>query len=340
MTAALRTGIMCTLGPSCASSPVLEAMLEAGMTGVRVNFSHLTPGECDSLLAPLRQAEKSSGRKVRLLADLQGPRPRTAVSPEGGVHLKPGQEIVLCAGEEPLSAERITVDCPELILALETGARVLLSDGTIELEVLEPGAEGALCRVARGGILVGRKGVNAPGLDLSLPALSAKDRADLDSLAALGFDSLALSFVRDAGSVREVREYLAARGVKLRLIAKVERAEALDNLDGILEEADGALVARGDLGVEIGLERVPAAQKRVLRQAKSLGLETITSTQMLESMLVNPAPTRAEVSDIYNAVLDGTGWLLFTGETARGRHPVEVVKVAAVVAREAEKALA
>ncbi|MCE5271182.1 pyruvate kinase [bacterium] len=337
MTAPLRTGIMCTLGPSCASQPILEAMIESGMRGVRVNFSHLTPGECERLLVPLRQAEKASGQRVRLLADLQGPRPRTATAPEGGVRLEAGRETVLCAGEAPLGAGRITLDCPELVRALVPGARVLLNDGAVELEVLEPGVE-ARCRIVRGGALEGRKGVNAPGLDLRLPALSAKDRADLDCLAALGFDSLALSFVRDAGSVREVRDYLAARGASLRLIAKVERAEALDNLEGILEAADGVLVARGDLGAEIGLERVPAAQKHVLRRAAALGLESITSTQMLESMCVNPVPTRAEVSDIYNAVLDGTGWLLFTGETARGRYPVEVVRVAAAVTKEAEKA--
>lgn len=337
MTARRRTGIMCTLGPSCLDRRVLSAMLEAGMDGARVNFSHLSPGDSEKLILPLKEAAAGSGRTVRLLGDLQGPRPRTSVAPEGGVFLENGGETFLCAGAETLRTERITVDCPELVQALYPGARVLMNDGAVELTVLEKAAEGARCKVIRGGILEGRKGVNAPGLALDLLSLTDKDRADMDCMAASGFDSVALSFVRDAGSVRAVRDYLDSRKHKLRLVAKIERAEALENLEEILDAADGVLVARGDLGVEIGLEHVPAAQKRVLRLAAARGMESITSTQILESMRTSPVPTRAEVSDIYNAVLDGAGWLLFTGETARGRYPVEVVRTAAAVAREAEQ---
>jgi pyruvate kinase len=339
MTVPRRTGIMCTLGPSCLDRQVLSAMIDAGMDGARVNFSHLAPGDSDKLILPLKEAAAESGRKVSLLGDLQGPRPRTSGAPKCGVFLENGRETFLCAGTAPLSAEKITVDCPELDQALYPGARVLMNDGAIELAVLEKTAQGARCKVIRGGILDGRKGVNAPGLAMGLPPLTDKDRADLDYMAGAGFDSVALSFVRDSGSVRVVRDYLDSREHKLRLVAKIERAEALDNLEEILDASDGVLVARGDLGVEIGLEHVPAAQKRVLRLATVRGMESITSTQILESMRTSPVPTRAEVSDIYNAVLDGTGWLLFTGETARGNYPVEVVRTAVAVAKEAERSI-
>jgi len=288
MSAPRRTGIMCTLGPSCLDRRVLSAMLETGMDGARVNFSHLSPGESERLILPFKEAAAESGRKVRLLGDLQGPRPRTSIAPEDGVFLKTGCETTLCAGSEPLRADRITIDCQELIQALSPGARVLMNDGAVELAVLEKAAEGARCKVIRGGVLEGRKGVNAPGVALDLPPLMDKDRADLDCMAAAGFDSVALSFVRDAGSVRAVRDYLNSRKYRLHLVAKIERAEALDNLEEILDAAGSVLVARGDLGVEIGLEHVPAAQKRVLKLAAALGRESITSTQILESMRANP----------------------------------------------------
>ncbi len=335
-----QTKIYGTLGPACREAGLLERMLRAGMDGVRINFSYA--GEAGDPLADYRLFRAGCARlgcHLPVIGDLQGPRARLGVLPEGGLELHPGQRVLLgdslCA-QVPSGPIPLPVTAGVLPAELASGDRVLLDNGRVRLEVEALAAEGALCRVVEGGMVRGHQGLNFPGRDPAAPPLTPKDRADLERMIAAGFDYVALSFLRSAEDLRRVREIIDRAGSPLKLIAKIERPAALEALEPVLAASDGVIVARGDLGAEAGLEKVPLAQKRILRAARARGTFSLVATQLLESMRVLPEPTRAEVSDIANAVLDGAGGLLFTGETAAGAHPLAVVELAAKVISEVE----
>lgn len=327
-----RTKIVCTIGPATSDEETLRRLAEAGMDVARLNFSHGTHDEHARVIERLRRI---GGGGVAILQDLSGPRVRIGALRGGRVELRPGAAVTLVPRAIEGDERAIGVNTPRLIRALRPGDVILLADGLLQLEVVRATAGGALCRVVVGGELAARKGINVPTRSVDVPAMTAKDRRDLRFGVANGVDLVALSFVQSAQDVRRCRR-LARRPV----IAKIEKHEALARLDEILAAADGVMVARGDLGVEIPLERVPMEQKRVLRAANAAGRPAITATQMLRSMVESPRPTRAEVADVANAVLDGTDAVMLSEETAVGRHPVEAVRTMARVLEQADRHVA
>lgn len=327
-----RTKIVATLGPASNAPDVMRGLIRAGMDVARINFSH---GDLESharTIAVLRQVAEEEGRVVALMADLQGPRLRVGEIAETVV-LRPGEVIALAArpGEG-----MIPLPYPDLLRALQVGQPVLLDEGRLELVVVKPGTERVECRVVSGGPLTSHKGVNVPGANLPFSALTPKDRRDAEFALAQGASFLALSFVRRAEDVRELRLFLQEKGGDAAIIAKIEKAEALVAFDEILAEADGVMVARGDLGVEAPAEQVPFHQKRIIRACNRAAKPVITATQMLQSMVEHPHPTRAEASDVANAVLDGTDAVMLSGETAIGRYPVAAVETMETICANAE----
>ncbi|MFH0911075.1 MAG: pyruvate kinase [Planctomycetota bacterium] len=335
-----RTKIVATLGPVSSSPEALRALLRAGVDVFRLNFSHDTAAEHRARIARLREASAELGREAAILQDLCGPKIRTGAMADGVVPLVAGREVRITTREELGTAERFSTIYPRLPSEVAAGNRILLDDGRMELEVLSSSADEVRCRVARGGMLAGHKGMNLPGAALSAPALTEKDRLDLAVGLEEGVDFVALSFVRRPDDLREARGLIDASGRDARLVAKIEKPEAVARIDAVLEAADGVMVARGDLGVEMDLARVALLQKEIIRKANRLDRYVITATQMLESMIREPAPTRAEVSDISNAILDGTDAVMLSGETAVGAFPVETVQMMDRVARATEAYLA
>ncbi len=333
-----RAKIVCTLGPACATVERLREMVEAGMRVARLNFSHGTYDTHAQYLAAVRQASEGLGCSVSVLADLQGPRVRVGVLREP-ITLQEGSEVWLT--EKAGDPQAIPIDLPRLTEQLPPGARVLLDNGLIELEVLAKEPPRLRCRVVEGGVLSSHKGVNLPDVALDLPSVTDRDRADLEFALSREVDYVALSFVRSADDIRHLRALMKQLGREdVPIIAKLEKPQALAHLDEILAEADAVMVARGDLGVELPLERVPLVQKEIIARANRLGVPVITATEMLESMIEEYRPTRAEASDVANAVLDGTDAVMLSGETSVGKHPVEAVQVMARIVREAEETLA
>jgi pyruvate kinase len=335
---ARRTKIVATLGPASDEPGVLDAMLAAGLDLVRLNLSH---GELDEHLGRVRELRAAAGRHDRhvgVLVDLPGPKVRTGEFPEGGTYLADGTIVRLAAGEGVCSAEDISVDYPPLVEDLERGDTVILGDGAITLQVEGVEASGLAveARVVTGGLVQGRPGVHIPAERLRLQAPTPHDLDLLETLARAraDIDFVAVSFVRSAADVVLVKERTGATGP--RVVAKIETAPALGDLEGILAVADAVMVARGDLGIECPLEDVPHLQKHIIRSCVEAGVPVITATQMLESMITSPAPTRAEVSDVANAVFDGTDALMLSGETAIGHDPALVVRTMARIAERAE----
>ncbi len=331
-----KTKIICTLGPASWDPGVIGQLIEAGMDAARINFSH---GDRDSHLRmcrDFREAAAKRGKQLPLMGDLQGPRIRVGEIPGGGIRLEQGSRIVLSSRNEPASGNRIGTTYESLSKDLSPGNTVLLNDGLLRFTVEKIHGDEVHCRVEVGGRLSSHKGINLPEISISEPPLTDKDRADLEFIIKEKFDFVVLSFVQSAGDVKRVKEILGEAGSAMQVMAKIEKPAALEELEPILEEADGVIVARGDLGVELGVERVPAQQKRILRTAAKKNVLSVTATQLLESMVHNPVPTRAEASDVANAVFDGTDALLFTGETAAGKYPVEAVATADRIVREAE----
>ncbi len=331
-----RTKIVATWGPACADEEVLREMIRAGVDVVRLNFSHLTHETAARVIPQVRRLAEEEGRVVAILQDLQGPRVRVGELP-APVELTVDQQVILTGGE-PGSGE-IPVDFPTLARCLRPGDRILLDDGLIELEVLEVDPPRIRTRVRVGGVLRSHKGINLPTASLDTPALTEKDVEDVAFGVEHGVDYIALSFVRTPEDVRTLRRLLAQHGARIPILAKIEKHEALQHLDAILEVADGVMVARGDLGVEVPPERVPLIQKELLRKANQLGKPAITATQMLDSMVRNPRPTRAEASDVANAILDGTDAVMLSAETAVGKYPVEAVRTMDRIARAVEEGL-
>jgi pyruvate kinase len=336
-----RTKIICTLGPATASLEKVRALVSAGMDVARLNFSHGTPEAHAQFARWVRQAAREAGRHVALMQDLSGPKIRTgALRAHRAVTLRRGQRFWLTARPVEGSSRRVSVSYPHLARDIRVGNRVLLDDGLIELRAVARSKEEVEMEVLQGGLLKEHKGVNLPGARLRLGALTEKDQADLAWGIELGVDYIALSFVRRAGDVHALKKIMKRRGVSIPVLAKLEKPEAIANLDAILKASDGVMVARGDLGVEMAPERVPLIQKRIIQRAAAMCLPVITATQMLESMTQNVRPTRAEASDVANAILDGTDAVMLSGETASGRHPIEAVRMMARIAEEADQARA
>jgi len=320
-----RTKIVATIGPASASPQTLGALIEAGMDGARLNLSHGTRDDHARTAQLVRDAEAAAGRPIALIADLQGPKLRVGDLAED-LALADGDSVVI-AGEDAAQPDDVPVSPAVLGSVLQPGNDVLIDDGLVRLRVEKVERGRARCQVVVGGVIKSHKGVNLPGVPLPIPSLTRKDLDDLDAALEFGVDYVALSFVRSASDVMALRTLIEARGSHAWVIAKIEKAEAVAALDDILAEAHGVMVARGDLGVEIGAAEVPLLQKRIILRALERARPVITATQMLESMISQPEPTRAEASDIANAILDGTSAIMLSGETAVGSYPVEAVAV-------------
>lgn len=334
---ARHTKIVATLGPSSSELPVLERMVHAGVDVVRMNFSHGTAEDHIARAEAIREASARAGRPVGILADLQGPKIRVGKFVEGKITLKDGADFVLDASCKEGNNQTVGLDYPDLPNDVGPGDILLLDDGRIKLRVEKVLGSAIHCRVKVGGLLSNNKGINRQGGGLSAPALTAKDMDDIRTAAKIGVDFVAVSFPKSAADMYMARQLLRAAGGKALLIAKIERVEACANLDEILDASDGIMVARGDLAVEVGDAAVPALQKKMLRAARDRNKLTITATQMMESMITSPVPTRAEVSDVANAVLDGTDAVMLSAETAAGNYPVETIEAMSRVCLEAEK---
>ncbi|HEY5634995.1 MAG TPA: pyruvate kinase [Burkholderiaceae bacterium] len=331
------TKIVATLGPASTDPQVLERMLIAGVNVVRVNFSHGTVDEHRRVLQSVREIAARLGRDVGVLADLQGPKIRIGKFADGKVTLAPGDKFSFDTACELGGKDCVGLDYKELVNDVNVGDTLLLNDGRMTMRVDRVGGTAIDCTVVVGGVLSNRKGINRQGGGLSAPALTSKDMEDIRTAVELEADFLAVSFPRNAGDMYMARELMRAAGGKMLVIAKVERYEAIGNLEEILKASDGIMVARGDLAVEVGDAAVPALQKRMIRMARELNKVTITATQMMESMIESPVPTRAEVSDVANAVLDGTDAVMLSAETAAGKYPVETVESMARICTEADR---
>jgi pyruvate kinase len=332
-----RTKIVATLGPASSSPAILERMIQAGVDVVRINFSHGIQEEHIAHVELVRMLARSAGRTVGVLADLQGPKIRIGKFDQGKVRLKTGDEFILDAECKLGNQEKVGLDYHELPNDVEAGATLLLDDGRIVLNVTKVSGSEIHCKVLQGGILSNNKGINRKGGGLSAPALSAKDLLDIKTAAILKADYLAVSFPRSGEDMRRARALMQEANGHSLLMAKIERSEAILALDDILEASDAIMVARGDLAVEVGDAAVPALQKRMIRSARATNKLVVTATQMMESMIFSPIPTRAEVSDVANAVLDGTDAVMLSAESAAGQYPVESVEAMARVCLEAEK---
>jgi pyruvate kinase len=332
-----RTKIVATIGPASSTAEGICALLDAGMDGARLNMSHGTREDHAQHARHVREAEDAAGRSVALIADLQGPKLRIGELPEP-VELSRGDTVVV-AGEDAARDGDIPVSPSVLGSVLAPGKDVLIDDGHVRLAVTAVEQGRARCEVVVGGTITSHKGVNLPGVALPIPSLTRKDLDDLNFALDLGVDFVALSFVRSGADVRALRTLIEAAGSPAYVIAKIEKAEAVAALDDILDESHAVMVARGDLGVEIGAADVPLLQKRIIHKALERGKPVITATQMLESMLHSPEPTRAEASDVANAILDGTSAVMLSGETAMGEYPVEAIKVMDRIALAVEPSL-
>ncbi len=337
-----RTKIVATLGPASDREGVLEAMLKAGVDVVRLNFSHGTADDHRRRLARVREIAAQLGRSVAALGDLQGPKIRVARFKEGAVYLEEGQPFVLDMAMDSDAGDIHGVGCDYKTLAddVTAGDRLLLDDGRVVLDVTRVEGKQVHTEVVVGGKLSNHKGINKQGGGLSAPALTEKNRADLKTAVEIGVDYLAISFPRSAEDMQEARRLLGEEGKEIGLVAKVERAEAVADdatLDGIIEASEAVMVARGDLGVEIGDAKLVGVQKRMIKRARSLNRAVITATQMMESMISAPLPTRAEVFDVANAVLDGSDAVMLSAETAAGDYPLETVEAMARVCLGAER---
>lgn len=336
-----RTRIVCTIGPSSSSPAALRAMIQAGMDVARLNFSHGDHATHREVAANVREAAEATGRYVALMGDLQGPKIRTGSLPSSFQRLARGRRVVMTSAttEQGVAGgeEEIHVSHRELVEALRPGDRVLLDDGRIELVVRSHSDGRAEATVVRGGLLGERKGISVPGRPLQMPALTEKDIEDLKLAVELGVDYLALSFVRRPEDVLACQQHLGAFNCKVPVIAKLEKLEAIRQLGEILEVTDAVMVARGDLGVELKLGEVPAVQKDIIDRSNRAGVPVITATEMLESMVTSNRPTRAEVSDVANAIWDGTDAVMLSQETSVGAHPVEAVRAMARICVSAQR---
>ncbi|ACL69083.1 pyruvate kinase [Halothermothrix orenii] len=335
-----KTKIVCTIGPVSESKEMLKKLAEAGMNVARLNFSHGDHEEHGNRIDTIRKVEAELGKPIGIMLDTKGPEIRTGMLKDDKVELKKGEEIILTTEDIEGDENRVSVSYKGLPDDLHEGATVLIDDGLIGLEVLEIKGTEIRCKIVNGGLLGSRKGVNLPGISVNLPALTEKDESDIRFGVRKGIHFIAASFVRKAQDVIEIRKILEEEGKEdILIIAKIENQEGVDNIDEIIDVADGIMVARGDLGVEIPAEQVPVIQKSIIKKCNEKAKPVITATQMLDSMIRNPRPTRAEASDVANAIFDGTDATMLSGESAAGDYPVEAVKTMARIAEETEKSL-
>lgn len=332
-----RTKIVCTIGPASEDPVVLKAMLDAGMDVARLNLSHGNHQWHETVIRRIREIEAGRDVPLGIIADLQGPRIRVGKIAGGKMTLTEGEEVDVVAEAIEGGPGVIPSDYDQLAEDVQPGARILLDDGLLELRVLSVKGKRVRCQVVTGGELYEHKGMNLPGVAVSAPSLTAKDREDLEFALALGVDYVALSFVRRASDIGELRSLINQMGGRAGVIAKLEKPEALSELDEIIRASDAVMVARGDLGIEMPPERVPLVQKRIISRCMSFRVPVITATQMLDSMRERPRPTRAEVADVANAILDGTDAVMLSGETSAGRYPVESVRMMESIVREVEE---
>jgi pyruvate kinase len=332
-----RTKIVATLGPASSDQKVLEKMIRAGVDLVRMNFSHGSAQDHQKRAENVRAAAAAVGRTVGILADLQGPKIRVRKFENDKIILNDGDIFILDAALEGLgNQQRVGLDYKELPRDVKKGSVLLLNDGMLEFHVTEVKGQEVVCKVVRGGVLSNNKGINRKGGGLTAPALTDKDKEDIKTAALIKADYLAVSFPRSGDDMRLARELMHAAGGKSMLMAKIERAEAIPALAGIIDASDAIMVARGDLSVEVGDAAVPGLQKRMINMARMKNRLVITATQMMESMITNPIPTRAEVSDVANAVLDGTDAVMLSAETAVGDYPIETIEAMARICLKAE----
>ena len=332
-----KTRIVCTLGPSTDDVETLSRLLQAGMNVARFNMAHGDHEEHGARIARLREASRRTGIPAALLIDIKGPEIRTGIVADGGnIDLKPGAEILVASDDSPCTDEQISVTYADLPEQAAAGKHILIADGQIDLEIV--GVEGRLtrCVVRCGGQLGSRKNVNILGIKSRLPALTGKDRVNIEFAVKQGMDFVAASFVRKPDDILEIRRILLAKGSALQIIAKIEDQEGVDSVDEILRVADGLMIARGDLGVQLPTEEIPLVQKRLILKCHEQNKTVITATQMLDSMINNPRPTRAEATDVANAIFDGSDAVMLSGETASGKYPVQAVQVMDSIARTAE----
>jgi pyruvate kinase len=327
-----KTKIVCTIGPASDSPAVMEEMIRAGMNVARLNFSHGEFSEHGETIRKLRAAAETVGKPLAIMADLPGPKMRIGHFEQEPVELKQGSLFTLTTATVTGDLSRASVSFPQLPRAVKPGNTLFLNDGMVQLEVIKVEGEDVLCRVLVGGELRSRKGLNLPGIDLGIMAFTDHDRECLKFALENGVDAVSQSFVESPEDVTAVREAAANLGYQPFIIAKIERSGALDHMDGILQAADGVMIARGDLGVEIPIEEIAVVQKRLTRQANLMGRPVITATQMLESMTGNRRPTRAEATDVANAILDGTDCVMLSEESATGKYPVDAVVMLAKIA--------
>ena len=335
-----RTKIICTLGPSSSDQETIRRLIAAGMDVARLNFSHGSHKDHERTIKRVREAARQEGRMVPVLQDLQGPKIRVGEVQSGGVLIHEGEQLTLTAQPvENGSQNRVHINYPTLVQDVDVGGRILLDDGLLELKITDvhEGKDEVVTEVVVGGPLRSRKGVNLPHIRNTTPSLTKKDRHDLEFGLSLDVDLIALSFVRNEADVANLTERVKKSGKQVGIVAKIEKPEAVRNIDEIIQVADGIMVARGDMGIEMPMAQVPGTQKTIIHRCLAAARPVITATQMLESMIENPRPTRAEASDVANAVLDGSDAVMLSGETAVGKHPVRVVEVMAQIIDEAEQ---
>ncbi|MEX1013842.1 MAG: pyruvate kinase [Candidatus Paceibacterota bacterium] len=331
-----KTKIVATIGPSSEDERTLSKMIKEGLNIMRLNFSHGDFNEHQKRVDIWRKIAKQQNKNLGILQDLSGPKIRIGDFETEKITLKKNSKFIFTTEKIKGTKEKVYVNYPLLVKDLKKGDNILLDDGKLRLEVEKIKNKEIITKVLIGGEIRGRRGVNLPGANLKISALTPKDKKDLDFAAKNNIDFVALSFVRSVNDIRQLRSLMKKKKIDAEIISKIETQQAVDNIDEIINETDGVMVARGDLAIEIGPEKVPSIQKMIIRKCNDLGKPVITATQMLESMINNPVPTRAEVSDIANAILDGTDAVMLSGETTVGEYPVEVVKVMTRTALETE----
>lgn len=335
-----KTKIVCTIGPATDKDDVMRGLMEAGMDVARFNFSHGTYADHTMRLEQVRRVREELGLPVATMLDTKGPEIRLKNFVNGSEMLETGATFTLTTRDVPCTKEVGAITFPNLPKDVRPGNRILINDGVIEMVCREVHDTEIVCEVVHGGKVSNHKGINVPGVTLSMPFLSEADMNDLEFGAKQGFEFIAASFVRSAADVNYMRKFTRSLGwTNVRIIAKIENKDGVENIDEIIDAADGIMVARGDLGVEIPFEDIPAIQKEIIRKGYLAGKQVITATQMLESMITNPRPTRAEITDVANAIYDGTSAIMLSGETAAGQFPVEAVQTMALIAETTERAI-
>ena len=331
-----RTKIIATIGPTSSTEDVLQKMIEAGMDVVRLNFSHGTHAEHGKRFRQIRRLSAKNGKQIGIIGDLQGPKIRIGELESTPLELRKGADLIITTQRIKGSGRRVSTSYGKLHRDVAPGDRIFLRDGSMAVRVVKIEDRDIHCRVIFGGTLTSQAGMNVPGVEISEPSLTRKDRKDVKFAAELGIDYLAMSFVRSPDDILKLKRLLKKLGANIHVIAKIERTEAVEHIDDIISVADGIMIARGDLGVEILPEKVPQIQKDIINRCIAAGKPVITATQMLESMITESTPTRAEASDVVNAIYDGTDAIMLSGETAMGTNPTRVVKMMARIAKEAD----